>query len=546
MLNLFKRSTISSNVTDPTQLPVWKNLTQLYERAKKQTLTERFTSDPKRFDRYHLRVPGLLFDYSKHPVDETIMAALIDLARAQNLEEWRERMFTGETINTSQNIAALHTALRRPKTDSVMVDGTNIMPDIHHTLDRLRDFSTRVRKGQWRGYTGEPITDIVNIGIGGSDLGPTMACAALAPYGQSNIRTHFVSNVDGADLSATLKHLHPAHTLFLIASKAFTTQETMVNAHTARTWLLNATNNDYSSIAKHFVALSANQSAVTAFGIEQDNMFPFWDYVGGRYSVWSSIGLSLMLQIGFDHFRAFLDGAAAMDQHFRTQPLAANLPVIMALLGIWHSNFYGAATHAVLPYDQHLARLPAYLQQLEMESNGKRVTRDGTPVTTSTAPIIFGEPGTNAQHSFFQLVHQGTQIIPCDFIAAIHPHHNLPDHHQKLLANALAQPQALMHGKTNQADPARHFPGNRPSSFFLLDRLDPFTLGQLLAAYEHKVFTQGIIWGLNSFDQPGVELGKVLANDLLDHWDDQNPPANLDSSTAALLNAIKAGQTAPK
>lgn len=528
----------------PIATPEWNTLTALFTRHRARTLNDLFAGDPDRFDRYHVAVPGLLFDYSKNHVDDDILNNLVALARAQKVEEYRDRMFAGEVINTSEKRAVLHTALRHPASDTVMVDGVNVMPLIHSVLDQMRRFSDAVRSGVWRGHTGETITDIVNIGIGGSDLGPVMAVEALAPYGKDGPAVHFVSNVDGAHLTSVLQKLNPARTLFLIASKTFTTQETMANADAARTWVLAAFKNDTSAIAKHFVALSTNAPAVTAFGIAPENMFPFWDWVGGRYSIWSAIGLSLMIKIGFENFRAFLDGAHAMDQHFQTAPLERNIPVLMALMGIWTTNFYGAGTHAVLPYDQRLSRFPAYLQQMDMESNGKSVDRDGTPVPYLTGPVIFGEPGTNGQHSFYQLIHQGTHLIPCDFIACIKPAHDLSGHHQKLLANALAQPQALMVGRTLEqagGDPSRVFIGNRPSNFILINHLDPFTLGMLVAAYEHKVFTQGVIWNLNSFDQPGVELGKVLANELLKNWESTDQ-ARFDSSTTHLLTAIKTGK----
>jgi glucose-6-phosphate isomerase len=524
---------------DLTASPAWQSLAAHHAKVRDTTLTDLFAADPKRFDNYEIRLDGLLYDPSKTHLTDDTLRLLVNLAQQQNLTLWRDRMFAGDMINTSEKRAVLHTALRRPPTDKVMVDGENVMPYIHEVLEKMRDVSDQIRSGIWRGHTGEKITDIVNIGIGGSDLGPVMACAALRDHTSPHLNFHFVSNIDGADLSSALKHLNPATTLFLIASKTFTTQETMANANAARDWLLNVLK-EPEAIAKHFVALSTNLAAVTAFGINPDNMFPFRDWVGGRYSVWSSIGLSLCLAIGFDKFREFLRGAHAMDQHFQTAPLARNIPVLMALNGIWYRNFCGYGAHAILPYDQRLHRFPAYLQQLDMESNGKSVDRNGANVNYGTGPIIFGEAGTNGQHSFYQLIHQGTDIIPCDFIAVLKPDHTLAGHHQKLLANALAQPQALMQGQNlNDAkgDPSRVFTGNRPSSFFMIEQLNPYYLGMLVAAYEHKIFTQGIIWNLNSFDQPGVELGKLLANHLLQNWPDVT---GTDSSTTGLLNLIRA------
>lgn len=527
-----------------TQTPEWSAISAHKARLENRTLISLFDETPDRFARYHVALNGFLFDYSKNHIDAGMISALIAYAKARKIDEYRTLMFSGGPINNTEKRSVLHTALRRPITDHVELNGQNVMPDIHIVLEQMARCALAVRYGTWRGHTGQPITDVVNIGIGGSDLGPVMACIALDDYGHDGPRMHFVSNVDGAHLTQTLRLLDPEKTLFLIASKTFTTQETMANADAARDWILGAFNQDTTSIAKHFIALSTNAPAVIAFGIACENMFPFWDWVGGRYSVWSAIGLSVMIKIGPENFRSFLDGAYAMDLHFQSAPLEQNIPVLMALIGFLYASFYGAETHAVLPYDQRLARFPAYLQQMDMESNGKSVDRDGHPVSYATGPVIFGEPGTNGQHSFYQLIHQGTHIIPCDFIACITPDHPLNGHHQKLLANALAQPQALMVGRTLEqagGDPSRVFSGNRPSNFFLLDHLTPFSLGQLVATYEHKVFTQGVLWNLNSFDQPGVELGKILATNLLKNWDNSRTKG-IDSSTAGLLDLIHAGK----
>lgn len=517
-----------------TDCAAWKNLKVHQIGTKNIPLISLFEKDPDRFNRHHVKLDGVLFDYSKTHITMETRDLLLDLARTQGVEQMRDRMFAGDYINISDDRPVLHTALRRPVTDTIIVSGQNILPKIADVLTHMRDFSDHIRNGQWRGYGGEAIHDVVNIGIGGSDLGPAMACMALAPHA-SGPRIHFVSNVDGAHIHSVIKDLNPATTLFLIASKTFTTQETMANAGVARDWIL-ASAPDHTAIARHFVALSTNTDAVRAFGIDPVNIFPFWDWVGGRYSIWSSIGLSLCLSIGFEKFRAFLDGAHAVDQHFQTAPLDQNIPVLMALIGIWYRNFQDAPALAVLPYDQRLARFPAYLQQLDMESNGKSVDRDGSPVDYMTGPIIFGEPGTNGQHSFYQLLHQGTHLIPCDFLCVRTPDHPYIDLHRKLLANALAQPQALMKGQTHEqakGDLSHVFEGNRPSTMIVLDRLDPRTLGMLIALYEHKVFVQGIIWNLNSFNQPGVTLGKKLAEDLIKNWESDLDGA--DSSTRNLL-----------
>lgn len=524
--------------------PEWRALQAHRDRLEARTIRALFDRDPQRFGHFHIRLDGLLFDYSKHRADDAVMADLLDFARARGLEEMRDRMFSGAAINESEGRAVLHTALRRPATDKVMVEGENIMPFVHEVLDRMRAFTEAVHQGRWTGYNGRAIETVVNIGIGGSDLGPLMVCEALKPDHINNIQVRFVSNIDGAHITETLKGCDPETTLFIVASKTFTTQETMTNAATARAWLLQHFKED-AAVAKHFVALSTNAAAVRDFGIAPDNMFPFRDWVGGRYSLWSAIGLSIALAVGFDKFRALLDGAHAMDRHFQTAPLESNMPVIMGLLGLWYRNFWGAESIAVLPYDQYLHRFPAFLQQLDMESNGKSVDRNGQRVSYETGPVVFGEPGTNGQHAFYQLIHQGTSLIPCDFIAARKSRADLPGqdidhHHRVLLANMVAQSQALMQGRDLAAsgnDPQKVFDGNRPSTTILVDRLDAYHLGMLIALYEHKVFVQGVLWNINSFDQWGVELGKVLAGKVLDAMDDGDTAA-MDSSTAALIGAI--------
>lgn len=470
-----------------------------------------------------LRYDGMMLDYTRHRVTDSTMEKLVALARAGAVEDWRDRMFAGDRINASENRAVLHTALRRPATDSVMVDDENVMPFVHAVLNRMENFVHAVHSGEWRGHSGHPVRHVVNIGIGGSDLGPRMVCRALRSYGYEEIQVHFVSNVDGADIESVLSQCDADKTLFLIASKTFTTSETMTNARTAREWLLQKMHGDEDAIAGHFVALSTNEAAVAAFGIAPSNCFPFREWVGGRYSLWSAIGLPIALAVGFRNFRALLDGAHSMDTHFREAPLEANMPVIMALLGVWYRNFWDAQSCAVIPYSVDMALLPAWLQQTDMESNGKAVTRDGQPVSYETGPVVFGSPGTDGQHAFFQLIHQGTALIPCDFIAPAAAPSAYADHHRILLANMLAQAEALKNGRSladSGNDPQKEFTGNRPSSLLVMDRLDPYHLGQLLALYEHKVFVQGIIWNINSFDQWGVELGKILATSFLSGGDD--------------------------
>ncbi|KAM9991841.1 hypothetical protein ACTFIZ_012488 [Dictyostelium cf. discoideum] len=511
-------------------------------------------------------VGTILLDYSKNRINKETMDLLFELARASKVEEMRNSMFQGEKINITEDRAVLHTALRnRDPSANIKVDGENVIPSVRKVLDKMRSFSERVRSGQWKGYTGKTITDVVNIGIGGSDLGPVMVTQALKNYANDKVmRAHFVSNIDGTHLAETVKHLCPETTLFIVASKTFTTQETITNAQSARSWFLEKIGGSSigadvqkHAIGQHFVALSTNEQEVTKFGILKENMFEFWDWVGGRYSVWSAIGLSVALYVGMDHFESFLEGAYHMDQHFLNTPLELNLPVIMGLLGVWYNNFFGCQTQAILPYDQYLSRFPAYFQQGDMESNGKSVQRNGEHVTHSTGPIIWGEPGTNGQHAFYQLIHQGQKIIPCDFIASVESHNPLGKHHQILLSNFFAQTEALMKGKNEQEVtneltkeglsqekikqllPHKVFEGNRPTNSIFLHKLTPHSLGALIALYEHKIFVQGIIWNINSFDQWGVELGKQLAKSILPELSDNNEISSHDSSTNGLINFYK-------
>lgn len=512
-------------------------------------LRELFERDPERFARFSVQTGDLLLDYSKNRITAQTMKLLLALAQEADLDSGIAAMFSGQRINSTENRAVLHTALRKNSTEEVWVEGCNIVPGIHRVLDQMEVFSTAIRSGSWLGFTGQPITDVVNIGIGGSDLGPKMVSCALDFYRQKNLRFHFVSNIDATHIARVLDQVHPGTTLFIIASKTFTTQETLTNAHTARSWFL-AQGATRADIARHFVALSTNKPAVMDFGIDPINMFVFWDWVGGRYSLWSCIGLPVALAIGMDNFRQILAGARDMDEHFCSAPFTKNIPVILALLGIWYRDFYGFSSHAVLPYEQYLELLPAYLQQADMESNGKGVTKTGQPVTWATGPIVWGEPGTNGQHAFYQLLHQGPSVVPCDFLAAARPLHALGEHHPILLANFLAQTQALMRGRTlseakeelkhlplserTALAPHKVFPGNRPSNSILYPRLTPHVLGQLLAMYEHKIFVQGWIWGINSFDQMGVELGKQLAGTLLSELR-SGVCGDHDSSTTGLL-----------
>ncbi len=539
-----------------TTAPAWQALTAHRATMRDSHMRDLFAQDPQRFAQFSLRFQDILFDYSKNRITTETMRLLLELARHAELQAAIDAMFSGQKINNTEDRAVLHIALRNRSNRPIYVDGQDVMPEVNRVLAKMRTFSEAIRSGEWRGYTGAAITDVVNIGIGGSDLGPKMVTLALTPYTQADLRTHFVSNVDGTDIAETLKGLNPATTLFLIASKTFTTQETMTNAHTARAWFL-ATAQDEAAVAKHFAALSTNEKAVTAFGIDAQNMFEFWDWVGGRYSLWSAIGLSIAIAIGMDHFEELLAGAHAVDEYFRTTPFAQNIPVIMGLLGIWYNNFWDAQSHAILPYDQYLSRFPAYFQQGDMESNGKAVNKAGDAVDYSTGPIIWGEPGTNGQHAFYQLIHQGTKLIPCDFLAPARSHNPLGDHHQILIANFLAQTEALMKGKTAaeaQAElvatgvagaqletlvAAKTFTGNRPSNSFLFRQLTPATLGALIAFYEHKIFTQGVIWQINSFDQMGVELGKQLAKAIEPELTGSAPVTSHDASTNGLISYFK-------
>ncbi|MFZ3069701.1 MAG: glucose-6-phosphate isomerase [Anaerolineaceae bacterium] len=539
------------------QSPAWQALNQHHQKIKEVHMRDLFNEDPGRFSKYSLYLNGILFDYSKNRVTKKTMSLLFDLARSADLPQKIQAMFSGEKINTTEQRAVLHTALRNRSESPIYVDGEDVMPQVRLVLIKMRKFTDSVRSGAWKGYTGKAIQDVVNIGIGGSDLGPKMVCTALKPYAYPGLCVHFVSNVDSTDIVETLKDLDPETTLFLVASKTFTTQETMTNAYSARAWFL-AKARDERRIARHFVAMSTNATEVAKFGIDTGNMFEFWDWVGGRYSMWSAIGLSIALYLGMDNFEALLAGAYQVDQHFLAAPLEKNIPVIMGLLGIWYNNFFGAQSQAILPYDQYLEFFPAYFQQGDMESNGKGVTRDGRRVTYSTGPIIWGQPGTNGQHAFYQLIHQGTKLVPCDFLAGIESQNPLGDHHPILLSNYLAQTEALMKGKTpdearaelvrqgysgEQLDllvQAKTFPGNRPTNSFLYPKLTPGVLGSLIALYEHKIFTQGAIWEINSFDQMGVELGKQLAKKILPELSGNEPVNSHDSSTNGLINAIKA------
>jgi glucose-6-phosphate isomerase len=540
----------SSTRTKLSEDPVWKALQAHYEQVRNLGMGEMFAKDAGRGERLALEAVGLYLDYSKNRITAETVKLLVELANACGLRDRTEAMFRGDKINITENRAVLHVALRAPKDATIVVDGKNVVPEVHAVLDAMTAFSDRVRSGEWKGHTGKRIRNVVNIGIGGSDLGPVMAYEALKHYSQRDLTFRFVSNVDGTDFAEAVQDLDPEETLFIISSKTFTTLETMTNAHTAREWLLKGLGNDESSIAKHFVAISTNAAEVKKFGIDTTNMFGFWDWVGGRYSMDSAIGLSTMLAIGPDNFRSMLDGFHQMDEHFRTAPFEQNLPVLLGLLSVWYNDFFGAQTAAVLPYEQYLKRFPAYLQQLTMESNGKSVTLDGTHVGCDTGPIYWGEPGTNGQHSFYQLIHQGTRLIPCDFIAfgkALNP---LGRHHDILLANVFAQAEALAFGKTAEQVkaegtpdwlvPHRVFEGNRPSNVILAERLTPEVLGKLVALYEHSVFTQGVIWNIDSFDQWGVELGKVLAQRIVPELEDAaEPKLTHDSSTNALIRRYR-------
>lgn len=541
---------------NPTQTQAWQDLTAHFEQAQDFQLSDLFANDSARFSKFSAQFGSdILLDYSKNLITEETLTKLFALAKETELDAAIADMFSGEKINRTEDRAVLHVALRNRSNTPIMVDGEDVMPAVNAVLEKMKSFSERIISGEWKGYTGKEITDIVNIGIGGSDLGPYMVSEALGAY-KTRLNMHFVSNVDGTHIAETLKDLNPETTLFLIASKTFTTQETMTNALSARDWFL-AKAEDKAHVAKHFAALSTNGEAVAEFGIDTDNMFEFWDWVGGRYSLWSAIGLSICLSVGFDNFVALLDGGHAMDKHFAEAPLEQKLPVILALIGIWYNNFHGAETEAILPYDQYMHRFAAYFQQGNMESNGKYVDRGGNPVDYQTGPIIWGEPGTNGQHAFYQLIHQGTKLIPCDFIAPAISHNPLGDHHPKLMANFFAQTEALAFGKSrekveaeffaagksqeevNELAEFKVFEGNRPTNSILVKEITPYTLGALIALYEHKIFTQGVIWNIFSFDQWGVELGKQLANQILPELNNKEEVSSHDSSTNGLINAFK-------
>ena len=542
------------------QSPIWQSLNQHKKDIESISLREMFKSDPDRFNQFHIQFNDLLLDYSKHRISKETINLLVKLAKEADVEGWRNRMFEGEKINSTEHRAVLHTALRNQNNSSIISDGEDVMPKIKNVLKKMRRFSEEVRSGQWKGFTGKAITSVINIGIGGSDLGPAMVCQALKAYGSKTITPYFVSNVDGADLYQALEKCNPETTLFIVASKTFTTQETMTNAFSARDWFLKAAK-DNQHITKHFVALSTNQHAVSQFGIDTENIFEFWDWVGGRYSLWSAIGLSIALYIGMDGFEELLKGGFEMDEHFKTAPIEQNIPMMMGLLGIWYINFFNFPTHAILAYDQGLSKLAPYLQQADMESNGKFINRDGEHIDFHTGPVIWGEVGTNGQHAFYQLLHQGTEIVPADFIMPIESQYAIGkdgnEHHKILLSNFIAQTQSLMLGKTYDEAraeiekqgyegediesfiPQKTFEGNRPTSSILFPKLSPNTLGQIIAMYEHKIFTQGIIWNINSFDQWGVEYGKQIAKQVLPKLSEKTLTDNFDSSTNGLINYIK-------
>lgn len=538
------------------QLAAYKKLKTHHKTISQKHLKTLFEEDADRHKKFSIRFGDILLDYSKNRITSRTRSYLVQLAEEAGLAEAIEAMFTGAKINATEDRAVLHTALRNRSNEPVLVDGKDVMPDVNEVLAKMKDFSTRVRSGSWKGYTGKEITDIVNIGIGGSDLGPVMVTEALKAYAKNGLNVHFVSNVDGTHIAETVKSLNPETTLFMIASKTFTTQETMANAHSARSWFLEKASNE-EHVKKHFVAISTNRTEVEKFGIDPENMFGFWDWVGGRYSLWSAIGLSIACYVGFQNFEQLLAGAHDMDKHFRTTKLERNIPVILALLGIWYNDFFDAQTQAILPYDQYMHRFAAYFQQGDMESNGKSTGRDGKAVGYQTGPVIWGEPGTNGQHAFYQLIHQGTKLIPCDFIAPAVSHNPLGDHHKMLLSNFFAQTEALMNGKTDeevraelkaakksdaeieQIAPFKVFSGNRPTNSILVKKITPKVLGSLIAMYEHKIFVQGIIWNIYSFDQWGVELGKQLANKIYPELQNDWPVTNHDSSTNGLINQYK-------
>lgn len=540
----------------PTSLQSWKNLAEHYKIASNVHMRDLFAQDANRFEKFSLKIGDILLDYSKNRVTEETMKLLFELAKEANVQEWMNKMYSGEKINNTENRAVLHIALRNRSNSPIIVDGEDVMPKVNAVLEKIKGFCEKVQSGAWKGYSGKSITDIVNIGIGGSDLGPYMVTEALKPYGKAGLNVHFVSNVDGTHIAETLKKVNPETTLFIIASKTFTTQETLANANSAKAWFLEKAK-DSAAVAKHFVALSTNAKEVAAFGIDTNNMFEFWDWVGGRYSLWSAIGLSIAVYIGYDNFIELLSGAHDMDNHFKNTPFEKNIPVVLALLGIWYNNFFDADSHAILPYDQYLHRFAAYFQQGDMESNGKGVTRDGQKVDYSTGPIIWGEPGTNGQHAFYQLIHQGTKLVPADFLAPAQSQNPIGDHHPKLMSNFFAQTEALMKGKTaaeakvelekagvtgqtlEELTQHKVFSGNRPTNSILFKKLTPRTLGTLIAMYEHKIFVQGMIWDINPYDQWGVELGKQLANKILPELMAEEKISSHDCSTNGLINYYK-------
>lgn len=541
---------------NPTKTSEWQTLSDHFDQMKTIHMKELFAQNPQRFEQFSVQFNDILIDYSKNLITEETLDKLLALAKVCRVTESIQNMFKGDAINATEGRAVLHTALRNRSDRSIIVDGSDVMPDVRAALDKMKAFADQVTSGNWLGYTGKPIKNIVNIGIGGSDLGPVMVTEALKSYANFGITPHFVSNVDGTHMAETLKSVNAEETLFMIASKTFTTQETMTNAHTAKDWFLSQGAAD-SDVAKHFVALSTNAKSVSEFGIDTNNMFEFWDWVGGRYSLWSSIGLSIACTIGFDNFEELLIGAFEMDEHFRTADLSENIPALLALIGLWYGNFYGSESEAILPYDQYMHRFAAYFQQGNMESNGKYVSRDGEKVSYQTGPIVWGEPGTNGQHAFYQLIHQGTKLIPCDFLAPANSQNPIGDHHEKLLSNFFAQTEALMNGKTKKEveeelkaggksekeidtiAPFKVFEGNRPTNSILFKKLTPKVLGSLVAMYEHKIFVQGVIWNIYSFDQWGVELGKVLAKKILPELSGNEQISSHDASTNGLINSYK-------
>jgi glucose-6-phosphate isomerase len=544
-------------MSKPTQLNSWNRLKEHYSQISSHQMKDMFAGDKERFNKFSIKFNDILLDYSKNRINEETLKLLLSLAQESGLKNAIDNMFDGARINNTENRSVLHVALRSHSSSPLMVEGEDVLLKVRPVLEKMKGFCNSVRSGEWKGYTGKPISDVVNIGIGGSDLGPYMVTEALKPYSKKGPNVHFVSNVDGTHIVETLSRLNPETTMFIIASKTFTTQETITNAETARDWFLK-TAKDKAHVAKHFVALSTNAKEVAAFGIDTNNMFEFWDWVGGRYSLWSAIGLSIAVNIGFENFDELLKGAYEMDEHFKTTPFEKNIPVILGVLGVWYNNFFGSETHAILPYDQYMHRFPAYFQQGDMESNGKGVTKQGELINDySTGPIIWGEPGTNGQHAFYQLIHQGTKLIPCDFLAPVVSQNPVGDHHAKLLANFFAQTEALMKGKTSteaKAElekeglsgkaledllPHKVFSGNRPTNSIMFKKLTPKVLGSLIAMYEHKIFTQGVIWNINSFDQWGVELGKQLAKKILGELTDNNPVSSHDASTNGLINYYK-------